>query len=113
MSEICRELTESEKAELDALRAENERLRGLIESHNAKIPNPCCLVASPDNDHCGDCPHEWRIELPEEPAKARYPRCTKALRAEGKPYPRTCQECGLGPCKNNLPDELAKAQGGG
>ena len=25
--------------------------------------------------------------------------CSYALRAAGKPYPRTCTECGLGPCK--------------
>ena len=28
-----------------------------------------------------------------------YPRCTKRLQAQGVAYPRTCQECGLGPCK--------------
>lgn len=32
------------------------------------------------------------------PALAPYPRCTRLLREAGKPYPRTCQECGLGPC---------------
>lgn len=26
-------------------------------------------------------------------------RCNHCLREAGKPYPRTCQECGLGPCK--------------
>lgn len=25
--------------------------------------------------------------------------CTKKLQAAGKPYPRTCAECGLGPCR--------------
>lgn len=25
--------------------------------------------------------------------------CQQELRAIGKPYPRTCQECGLGPCR--------------
>lgn len=24
--------------------------------------------------------------------------CTHTLRDQGKPYPRTCSECGLGPC---------------
>lgn len=24
--------------------------------------------------------------------------CTETLKAQGKPYPRTCQKCGLGPC---------------
>lgn len=32
------------------------------------------------------------------PALEPYPRCTHLLREAGKPYPRTCQECGLGPC---------------
>lgn len=27
--------------------------------------------------------------------------CQQDLRAEGKPYPRTCQLCGLGPCKKH------------
>lgn len=26
-------------------------------------------------------------------------RCTQDLRAAGKAYPRTCAECGLGPCR--------------
>lgn len=25
--------------------------------------------------------------------------CQQELRAAGSPYPRTCQDCGLGPCK--------------
>lgn len=29
-----------------------------------------------------------------------HARCSRALRAQGKPSPRTCQECGLGPCKD-------------
>ncbi len=27
------------------------------------------------------------------------PNCTKKLQAAGKPYPRTCAECGLGACR--------------
>lgn len=26
--------------------------------------------------------------------------CQQELRRQGKPYPRTCQDCGLGPCKH-------------
>lgn len=26
--------------------------------------------------------------------------CQQALRKEGKPYPRTCAKCGLGPCRD-------------
>lgn len=29
--------------------------------------------------------------------------CNELLRANGKPYPRTCRECGLGPCKQAKP----------
>lgn len=29
--------------------------------------------------------------------------CQQELRAQGKAYPRTCQECGLGPCKRETP----------
>lgn len=28
-----------------------------------------------------------------------YPQCSTLLREQGQPYPRTCRECGLGPCK--------------
>lgn len=28
--------------------------------------------------------------------------CSDELRKQGKPYPRTCKACGLGPCKNQL-----------
>lgn len=31
-----------------------------------------------------------------------YPKCTELARLEGRPYPRTCEECGLGPCKRVL-----------
>ena len=27
--------------------------------------------------------------------------CQQVLMTLGKPYPRTCEDCGLGPCKNN------------
>ena len=29
--------------------------------------------------------------------------CQQELRQQGKPYPRTCAECGLGPCKKLTP----------
>lgn len=29
----------------------------------------------------------------------QFPNCTQVLRAQGLAYPRTCHECGLGPCK--------------
>ena len=32
-------------------------------------------------------------------AVAQYGRCSDTLRNLGKAYPRTCAECGLGPCK--------------
>jgi hypothetical protein len=32
----------------------------------------------------------------------KYPRCTNTLRAAGEYYPRSCEECGLGPCKSSL-----------
>jgi len=33
--------------------------------------------------------------------------CQKDLMALGKPYPRTCQDCGLGPCKNIVATPVA------
>ena len=37
-----------------------------------------------------------------EPQKlpASLNTCSELLRLAGKPYPRTCSECGLGPCKH-------------
>lgn len=33
-------------------------------------------------------------------------RCSQELQAEGRPYPRTCAVCGLGPCKGpSLPSD--------
>lgn len=34
-----------------------------------------------------------------EPITESFPNCTNKLQAKGLPYPRTCRECGLGPCK--------------
>ena len=34
-----------------------------------------------------------------EEASPKLSKCNHQLRAEGKPYPRTCAECGLGPCR--------------
>lgn len=44
-------------------------------------------------------------------------QCTKDLLAANKPYPRTCAECGLGPCKRyapaaNLPQGVLSAPAG-
>ena len=33
---------------------------------------------------------------------SKYPKCTFVLRSAGRAYPRTCAECGFGPCKQNL-----------
>lgn len=33
-------------------------------------------------------------------------RCTQDLRKAGVVYPRTCEECGLGPCKRYAPATL-------
>lgn len=36
------------------------------------------------------------------PSVPMHEHCQKSLRAAGKPYPRTCTECKLGPCKFHL-----------
>ncbi len=40
------------------------------------------------------CSHTARSD-----GQEMFPRCTEKLRAAGKAYPRTCAECGLGPCR--------------
>ncbi len=37
-----------------------------------------------------------------------YPNCTHKLQAQGVAYPRTCAECGLGPCKAESTAATAK-----
>lgn len=40
-------------------------------------------------------------------------QCTKDLQKQGRVYPRTCLECGLGPCKRypQVPPELSEEDG--
>ena len=42
------------------------------------------------------------VQMAAEPMPDPGPRlanCTQKLKAAGKAYPRTCAECGLGPCR--------------
>lgn len=39
----------------------------------------------------------------EPPTIEQYSRCSRTLISLGKPKPRTCAECGIGPCKTNPP----------
>ena len=39
---------------------------------------------------------------PFPPQTAGRPTCSAWLRRNGREYPRTCQECGSGPCKHGL-----------
>lgn len=39
-----------------------------------------------------------QAEKQEPVAQAFESTCSETLRAQGKPYPRTCKKCGLGPC---------------
>lgn len=40
-----------------------------------------------------------QIVVVRDEARAAYARCRVVLHKQGKPSPRTCAECGLGPCK--------------
>lgn len=43
---------------------------------------------------------QWRNALVPQPAAANVPMvCAIELNRQGRPYPRTCGLCGLGPCK--------------
>jgi len=68
-----------------------DTLQEAIESHDSRGP----LVITR--------PVKWEVkELPANAAdyiEARRSECTTALREAGKPYPRTCAVCGLGPCR--------------
>lgn len=51
-------------------------------------------------------PDEWcewsdvpTVVIPKTPYVYDFARCTKKLQAQGVAYPRTCAECGLGPCR--------------
>ncbi|QMV33108.1 hypothetical protein KMC49_gp40 [Ralstonia phage Firinga] len=42
--------------------------------------------------------------------QAEPERCQQKLRIAGKPYPRTCRQCGLGPCSEIAPQQAAQRQ---
>jgi hypothetical protein len=52
------------------------------------------LLASEPPQAASGCSHTARSD-----GQEMFPRCTEKLRAAGKAYPRTCAECGLGPCR--------------
>ena len=39
------------------------------------------------------------VAIPKQSCAHDFARCTEKLRAQGLAYPRTCAECGLGPCR--------------
>lgn len=41
----------------------------------------------------------WQKYATAPPKAQDFARCTKKLQAKGVAYPRTCAECGLGPCR--------------
>ena len=57
---------------------------------------PCCSrVYSPTMPMCLHCgPDKQTVE-----ATTGSQHCSNELREQGKPYPRTCQLCGFGPCR--------------
>ena len=56
------------------------------------------------NDHRNACTNSNEPGQPgsswEHVKPAAHSACGNALRSQGLPYPRTCKECGLGPCKH-------------
>lgn len=52
---------------------------------------------------CPGAPGAWQdvptLVVPKLPGGRDFARCTEKLRAQGVAYPRTCAECGLGPCR--------------
>jgi len=48
---------------------------------------------------------EWPTEevavTTETVARADFPQCSMSIRKAGLAYPRTCRECGLGPCRHD------------
>jgi hypothetical protein len=89
-----------------------EPARQKIASHDsAVIPKPAQRQqdAEPADEYkrgFNDGYRQYLNELVRQPAPpqqdAQQPtlsRCARVLRQQGKAYPRTCPECGLGPCK--------------
>lgn len=52
------------------------------------------------NDHRNACTNSNEPGQPGSSWEHVMPACSNALRSQGMPYPRTCKECGLGPCKH-------------
>jgi len=40
----------------------------------------------------------YTVHVAKSEAPSHNSTCNETLRAQGKPYPRTCKKCGLGPC---------------
>ena len=61
----------------------------------APIPSSGMLIETPWS--------EWQevptVVIPRPPYVHDFARCTKRMQALGVAYPRTCAECGLGPCR--------------
>ena len=42
------------------------------------------------------------VQCDSEDPQTKSSTCNRVRRANGESYPRTCVQCGLGPCKNKL-----------
>ena len=68
-------------------------------SEQAKVPNAIARGERQGMRMCADALRMLVQMLGDTTTGPMYPRCTKRLQAQGVAYPRTCAECGLGPCK--------------
>lgn len=95
----CRELLEAVVREMDDddgnAPGHAHEIPGVWDSDNGAISGTRCAWCS-----------TWRLAKQvlaaagnPVAAPARPANCSQALRASGKPYPRTCASCSLGPCK--------------
>ena len=86
---------------------ERELLRRALEewdSDNASYPK---FASAMDEIRTHLAAEEGKQE--EEPFPIVQSGCIRGLQLSGKPYPRTCPACGLGPCKISLhPSPQAK-----
>jgi hypothetical protein len=84
----------------------NESIASALEKLYA-IPTPAALAPAESvyQQYAGEklekdmAPIRAALAPVPEPAVNAFPRCTHKLRAQGKAYPRTCEECKLGPCR--------------
>jgi len=82
-----------------------DQIAEVLESAYAKGFDRAAQTENPTEAKGTEAYHHFRCQDLEpllfglDRPRREHSQCQQELRAQGKPYPRTCTVCGLGPCK--------------